>query len=280
MTEGGWSGILRNEGRVLNWERVTSIWYRRPREFEFDSDMSDSARRFARSESLSGLGGLLRATEAVWVNHPEKLVSAEYKPYQLAAAVRCGFEVPLTLLTNDPDAVRDFHDRCDGEIIYKTLSSGFVATEEGTRAIYTSRVKREDLADAEQIRRAACLFRELVPRRFDVRIVVVDQSVFAIAIGSPENTVDWRADYTSLSYQQHALPEPVHDALLRLTTELGLKFAAIDMILTPDGRYVFLEVNPNGQCAWLERATGAPVSSALVDLLATGCSVRGPALTH
>ena len=33
---------------------------------------------------------------------------------------------------------------------------------------------------------------------------------------------------------------------------LGLEFGAIDMIKTKDRRYVFLEVNPDGQFGWIE----------------------------
>jgi glutathione synthase/RimK-type ligase-like ATP-grasp enzyme len=51
---------------------------------------------------------------------------------------------------------------------------------------------------------------------------------------------------------------------------MGLSYGAIDMILTPDGRYVFLEINPNGQYYWIEQMTGLPISDAVCDLLIAG----------
>ena len=39
------------------------------------------------------------------------------------------------------------------------------------------------------------------------------------------------------------------------------------MIVTPDGRYVFVEINPNGQYLWIEHQTGLPISEAICDLL-------------
>ena len=48
---------------------------------------------------------------------------------------------------------------------------------------------------------------------------------------------------------------------------LGLRYGAIDMVFTPDGRYVFLEINPNGQYLWIEYQTGMPISDAICDLL-------------
>ncbi len=55
-----------------------------------------------------------------------------------------------------------------------------------------------------------------------------------------------------------------------LVKRLGLKFSAIDMVLTPSGKYYFLEINPNGQWAWLEKRTGHKLTEALVDILIKG----------
>jgi glutathione synthase/RimK-type ligase-like ATP-grasp enzyme len=47
----------------------------------------------------------------------------------------------------------------------------------------------------------------------------------------------------------------------------GLNYGALDLILTPDGRHVFLEVNPVGEFFWLERCPGLPISKAIADIL-------------
>ena len=53
-----------------------------------------------------------------------------------------------------------------------------------------------------------------------------------------------------------------------LVRRLGLHYGTIDMVLTPDGRYVFLEINPNGQYLWIEKQSGLPITEAVCDLLA------------
>jgi hypothetical protein len=40
--------------------------------------------------------------------------------------------------------------------------------------------------------------------------------------------------------------------------------------VTPEGEWVFLEVNPNGQWAWLQDETGLPIASAIADALVKG----------
>lgn len=56
--------------------------------------------------------------------------------------------------------------------------------------------------------------------------------------------------------------------LLALMERLGLVYGAIDMRLTPDGRYVFLEINTAGQWLFIEQATGQAISDALAATLA------------
>lgn len=49
---------------------------------------------------------------------------------------------------------------------------------------------------------------------------------------------------------------------------LGLVFGTIDLKITHDGEYVFLEVNPQGQFLYVENLTGLPITLALARLLA------------
>lgn len=78
---------------------------------------------------------------------------------------------------------------------------------------------------------------------------------------------DWRADYAHLRYTPEVLPEAVAGKVQALLRALRLRFAALDLIVTPDGEYVFLEANPNGQWAWIEHETGLPIAAAIADAL-------------
>ena len=60
-----------------------------------------------------------------------------------------------------------------------------------------------------------------------------------------------------------------------MTRRLGLCYGAIDLVLTPGGDYVFLEINPSGQYLWVERATGLPLTAAICDYLARPQPVAG-----
>jgi glutathione synthase/RimK-type ligase-like ATP-grasp enzyme len=110
-----------------------------------------------------------------------------------------------------------------------------------------------------------------VPKRFELRVTVVGEQVFAAEIHSQQTNrtrVDWRRyDLSHTPHLPHALPEHVQVKCVELVRRLGLCYGAIDLILTPDGRYVFLEINPSGQYMWIEERTGLPISEAVANLL-------------
>ncbi len=66
------------------------------------------------------------------------------------------------------------------------------------------------------------------------------------------------------------LPAELVEACIAVTHDLGLRFAAIDLVEDEDGQFWFLEANPNGQWAWIEQRTAAPVTAAIVDALIGG----------
>ncbi len=51
---------------------------------------------------------------------------------------------------------------------------------------------------------------------------------------------------------------------------LGLTFGGIDLDLTPEGDYVFLEVNPSGQWLWLDDKLTLGISDAIASWLHGG----------
>jgi glutathione synthase/RimK-type ligase-like ATP-grasp enzyme len=86
---------------------------------------------------------------------------------------------------------------------------------------------------------------------------------------------DWRRDGLGMlqHWRPYQLPFEVEEKILRLMDYFSLNYGAIDFILTPDNRHVFLELNPSGEFFWLERAPGLPISGAIADLL-LGHTVR------
>lgn len=116
------------------------------------------------------------------------------------------------------------------------------------------------------------IYQELIPKRFDLRVTIVGHKIYAAAIDSqsdPAAALDWRqTDNPRLPHHPVTLPDEISDKLLRMMEALRLTFGAVDMVLTPDGEYVFLEVNPNGQWLWIDDTLGYGISHAVAEWLA------------
>lgn len=260
-----WSGRLSNSDRSVPLEQIRCGYYRRPNAFKPEKSFDADTRDWISMQARLGLGGVL-ATTARWLNHPSRIGYAEYKPVQLAAAARAGLALPPTLITNEPAAAMRFAAEV-GELVYKPLSTPGTP---GT-AVYTNRVSAAQLNDPA-IGQTAHLFQQWVDKDYEVRLVVVDQEYVATAIaaGSAAARVDWRTDYGALSYSTVQTPKPVRESVARLLCNLDLRFAAMDFAVTSDGEWVFLDLNPNGQWAWIAKHTGLDIAGIIADaLLAT-----------
>jgi glutathione synthase/RimK-type ligase-like ATP-grasp enzyme len=86
----------------------------------------------------------------------------------------------------------------------------------------------------------------------------------------PHPHVDWRHDGVALRGQwtAHALPDDVARKLHALRRRLGLGYGAFDLVETPEGRHVFLEVNSFAVFSFVGEALAAPIADALAELLA------------
>lgn len=252
-------------------ENITSVWYRRPEDPNLPDSFTQAEAIFAQKEIKATLRGVWKTMDSLWVNDPEKNRLANIKLSQLKLAKNLGLAIPKTLMTNDPQRALDFFNDCNQKMILKPFESGVVGTGLEAEAIYTSVVSTANLETVHSINYTPVLLQEYVPKEKELRITIVGSEVFTAAISSQDNLktmIDWRRDPYGVQYNQHPLPKTIKDKCLKMTNKLGLNFGAIDMIVTPDGDYVFLEINPNGQWAWIEDLTAMPIADTLSDFLA------------
>ncbi|MFB7299855.1 ATP-grasp ribosomal peptide maturase [Streptomyces rubiginosohelvolus] len=259
------AGQLRTPSRTVELAEVRSVYWRRPVWPAFDHLEPDDA-RFAAAQTRYGLGGTLYALDGpLWVNHPLRNAAADYKPAQLAIAQRLGLTVPSTLVTNDPDEARSFIGDHE-QVIFKTLRwtpyrRGGVPVTGWADPVMAAEID-------ERVAVVPHLFQAVVNKVADLRVLVVGREVFAVRIES--GMLDWRKDYSALSYRVVNLPARVEDALLAYLDHFGLASGSFDFAVDEAGGLWWLELNPNGQWGWLEESTGLAMSAAFAELLTQG----------
>ncbi|WP_405628706.1 hypothetical protein OG933_22815 [Streptomyces sp. NBC_00016] len=255
----------------LDLAHIKSVWYRRPGEFQLSDELTAEEQKWARSECDHLFKSVWSGMHSRWVSDPRAIRTASAKVMQLDMAAEMGFTVPRFTVTNDVDAAARFISSCRRGVIVKVLTYPFIAYPQQGCRLYTHLLTTEDLDQIESVRFGPTFLQEFVEKEMDVRVTVFGEELFAIGIestGFEDARIDFRrAEIYDLPHRVLDLPKGLSWLCVELVRRLGLRFGAIDLILTPDGQYFFLEINPNGQWYWLELITGAPLTKSLCDLL-------------
>jgi MvdC family ATP-grasp ribosomal peptide maturase len=264
--------LITDVGVQISIEEIRAVWARKLWMPQMAADLDERFREMCIRESVAAFEGFLDALhDAHWVNDIQRERAAENKQRQLRIAAQSGLRIPRTLVTNDPDAARQFFKETEGRMVAKLLRPLTVSMNAPSLFVYTSQVGEEDLAKAETLRHSPMVFQELIPKERELRVAWVAGEAFTGALdasGTSRGQTDWRlASPEECSWQRAELPVEVTRGLQSLMTELGLVFGAIDLICTPAGEHVFLEVNPGGEWGMLERDLGLPIADAIARAL-------------
>ncbi len=251
---------------------VRCIWTRRPRTYQVPPVVTDEEHRtWCAASAREAMAGFWETGAVRWVPAmPAVDRIAHSKPRQLQVAASHGFRIPRTYIGNDIDDFLAFVEACDGQVITKTLWPYDLHRDGAKHQLYTQRIQRRHLQDVAALKFAPVIAQEWLDKAVELRVTVIAPHVFGAEIRSQAvrgTRLDWRRRATEAEHAPHRLPDDVARRCAAVTRALGCCFGAIDLILTPAGEYVFLEINPNGEWRWVEDATGLPMTAAMVDLL-------------
>jgi glutathione synthase/RimK-type ligase-like ATP-grasp enzyme len=258
-------GWLRVGGRVISLQDIVSIYTRFT---ELDDRIDAHGDRLlpttggAANSILSTLVAWMEICSARVINRYSAMASNMSKPYQLQLISRHGFQIPETLVTNDPDLVTAFY-REYRKVVYKSASS--------TRSIVRE-LRGEDIKRLDSILWCPTQFQRFVEGD-NVRVHVVGDVTFASKILT--SAVDYRYAYLEGGVSDVYgidLSKELSWQCIELAKALDLPFAGIDLIVTPQGIPVCLEVNPSPAFSYYESRTQQPISSAVAKYLVDGYS--------
>ncbi|MER7563947.1 ATP-grasp ribosomal peptide maturase [Streptomyces sp. NPDC097941] len=258
---GSFRGHLSVGGRLVGISGLRSIWVRRPG--------TPAARAAAPSdwlteESAQALYGMLRGSEARWMNHPDAARRARHKPWQLRLAQRCGLPVPATIVTTFPQAAREFAERYP-DLVVKPVSGAH--PQDPPRAVPTSRVAPD--ADFAAVAYGPTLLQRRVAKRADIRLTVVGETMLAARkVTGADDEVDVRFAPSTSSWQPTEVPPRVAAAVRDYLLAAELAYGAFDFAEDGDGTWWFLECNQSGQFGFIEVETGQPIARGIAEWLA------------
>jgi len=271
--------IITDGEQKLDLSEVSSVWYRRMRYGnKIPETMDRQFREASIKESRATVRGMIASLKGFHFDKMSNVDQANNKQLQLQVAREVGLVTPRTLTSNNPEAVKLFAQECKEQgIVTKMLSSFAIFGEQGEEfVVFTNPVKDDDLENLEGLRFCPMTFQENAPKALELRTTIVGHRIFTAAVDSQSlkgSTYDWRKEGRALkdSWEPYDLPIDVEKKLFKLMAYFGLNYGAIDIIVTPNGQHVFLEVNPVGEFFWLEIfSPHFPISQAIAEVLLTG----------
>lgn len=255
----------------INIRQFSAVYFRRPElPVQTNAFLTKAEIDFINNEILYSLEGIYKILRnAYWISPVYAIREAENKIYQLEIAQSLGFRIPNSFISNSYGETSDFYKRNKKKCIIKPLNSGLIEDGNQQRILFTNSVA-EFPATAEEIETCPQFFQNLIEKEADIRVTVVGNKIFSTMIHSQdheESKIDWRKSDFVLSHSRTQLPEVISQKCVELLSILKLRFGAIDLVLDKHGNYFFLEINPNGQWAWIEKQTGYEISAEIVNLL-------------
>jgi hypothetical protein len=263
---------LVQQGTTLASDDIAAVWLRRIRPPTLPEDLDARFRESSLRQAHVLLGGFLGGlATARWVDPRGVVHRAEDKLLQMRLAARHGLRVPRTLATCDPEEVRAFFAELQGSMVTKLLAPLSQSMGRAPEFMYTTAVSEADLEELDSLRFAPMLFQERIAKALELRVIFVGGRLFVGKIDartSLKGQVDWRlADPSESPWSPGDIPADVASSLTAVMAELGLAYGAIDLIRTPEGEHVFLEVNPSGEWGMLELHLGHPIGDAIAAVL-------------
>jgi glutathione synthase/RimK-type ligase-like ATP-grasp enzyme len=192
------------------------------------------------------------------VNKIAPMTSNFSKPFQAQIIRQHGFEIPPTLITNDPELVREFRAQ-HKKIVYKSIS--------GVRSIVQT-FTDADMDRLENIRWCPTQFQAFIEGT-NVRVHTIGQKLFATAITTAATDYRYAARQSGepAELREVDLSDELADMCLKLSAAMGLAFAGIDLKITSEKHVYCFEVNPSPAFSYYQGNTGQPIAEAVAGYL-------------
>lgn len=265
--------LLHKNEKTTDITSPSSVWFRKPTETQTNPDSPKETAEFIQRECQHFWSYVWEAISSNnWMNHPRSNVRANNRILQWKTAWALGFKVPNTTVTNSPTSVLSIWNNRNEELAVKVLNQTVIEKNGKMHSMYTKLLDTAIMERIEHVTSCPIVVQPYINKKREWRVTIVGNRVFACEIHSQSSdraNFDWRRyDLNNVAHLAGRLPKDIENKCLALTKKLGLNFGAIDLIEKPNGEFIFLEINSNGQWAWVEALTGLPISLAIAEHLA------------
>lgn len=257
---GEWKTYLDYEGERVSIHDIASLWYRRSHNLggRLDTVLEREYLGSVYGEIRATFFGMLESMNCFQLGKYSKYRRLDSKEEQMKIAAYLGMKVPESCITNNPEEAKRFVKDHPGGVITKMQSSFAIERNGVENVVFTNLIKEEDLDNIETLQYCPMQFQEKLDKKVELRITIVGEEIYAFEIDSQKMDnakLDWRREGIELleDWKPYELPADLRVKLLQMMDMYDVNYGAIDIIVTPDDEYYFLEINSAGEFFWLDR---------------------------
>lgn len=246
---------LQKENKKISLNSLNAFWYRQGR-LNLDLETVDNNTIFNQElnqhlyfEKESLINFILISLEKKH-NLGNYFLSTPNKLHFQILAVKCGLEIPDTyIFSTKKEILMLFKEK---NLITKPIQDIFYASTK-TKA-FSSKTERvsTELINSVSDNFFPSLIQEELTKKYELRIFFMKEKFYPMAIFS-QNDDKTSVDFRNYNRERpnrmvpYELPEQLEKKLTKLVQKTGLNTGSIDIVVTKDNRFVFLEINPVGQ---------------------------------
>lgn len=245
---------------VIDSKSCLSIYFRKPAVENLDGVFDAKYHSYVHKETYSVIEGIVEGFDGIVLTKPSIMRKANNKVYQASLVEKAGFVTPNMAITNSVNKLAYFTKR---QGIIKPVAIGDITTNSTKEFVQTNKI--DPMFKTDIFKYSPSYLQDYIEKDYEVRITIVDDNIFPVKIMS-ENNIDWRKPNNKVTYEVYSINDDIRRKCLHFMEMCGMKFGCFDFIIKNDIWY-FLEMNANGQWAWLEFETGSNISNAIIDYL-------------
>jgi hypothetical protein len=273
FTNNKWQVLLSDGATTHDLSSVSSVWYRRS--FNLGSGLKETLPKEYLGPTIRELQhtlfGMLEAMPCFQIAKYSTYRRLDSKEEQLRMAVKHGLRIPATCITNSPEQAKIFSET-QKPVVAKMQSSFAVYKGEEEHVVFTNEITDAHLREMDSLQLCPMTFQQKLEKKLELRVTIVGKKIFAFSIDSQKTSnarIDWRKEGAAMvqDWKPYVLPQDIQGKLLAFMDDYMLNYGAIDLILTPDDEYYFLEINAAGEYFWLDMLCNYEISKQIAAVL-------------
>jgi len=241
---------------------ISSYWYRRSHllfnrknlllldELTDDKNLTHALKAFANSEQKEFVQFIFSYLDKIHSlgNYRDNDTN---KLFNLYIAEKCGLKTPLTYYTSDKNKFKEFVNATNKQLITKGLGNNWIQINDIAATGMTEKVDHEIVENKEY---GYAFVQEQIEKLFELRIFYMKNKCYSSAIFSQNNkktSVDFRNYDTEVPNRivPYILPKSIAEKVNLFMDSIHMSTGSLDILVSKEGEYIFLEVNPVGQFA-------------------------------